>query len=68
MNELSLRELQVLRLAAEGLTIREIADRCGIREQTVKNHLKKVNVKLHVKNRTQAFRKQGWLVIPSDDA
>lgn len=42
----SSRELEVLRLLAEGLSNKGIASRLGIREQTVKNHLSRLMRKL----------------------
>ena len=52
--ELSRRELEVLQLAADGLTNREIAGRLVISEKTVKNHIANIFAKLHVNDRTQA--------------
>lgn len=45
------RETEVLRLVARAMTNREIADTLVISEQTVKNHLKNILHKLHLKNR-----------------
>jgi two-component system, NarL family, nitrate/nitrite response regulator NarL len=45
------REMQVLRLVGRAMTNREIAETLGISEQTVKNHLKNMVAKLHLKNR-----------------
>jgi DNA-binding NarL/FixJ family response regulator len=46
------REAEVLRLVARAISNREIGDRLGITEQTVKNHLKNILQKLRLKNRT----------------
>ncbi|NAZ77546.1 hypothetical protein GTQ99_19325, partial [Kineococcus sp. T13] len=46
-------ELQVARLAAEGLTNKEIADRVYLSHRTVSSHLYKVFPKLGVANRRQ---------------
>ncbi|MEQ9811916.1 MAG: LuxR C-terminal-related transcriptional regulator [Azospirillaceae bacterium] len=54
---LSERERQITGLVARGLTNREIGLALGIREQTVKTHLKNVFSKLSVRNRTQAAEK-----------
>ncbi len=45
------RETEVLRLVARAMTNREIADTLRISEQTIKNHLKSILQKLHLKNR-----------------
>ena len=47
------RERELLSLIREGLPNREIAERMGIGEQTVKNALAVLYQKLHVRNRTQ---------------
>jgi NarL family two-component system response regulator LiaR len=48
------RELEVLRLVAQGLTNQEIADTLFISEKTVGNHIGSILSKLHLANRTQA--------------
>ncbi len=61
------RELQVLRLAAEGLTNRGIGQRLGLRENTVKNYLRRVHEKLGVRSRTEAVMtaaRAGYPVLP----
>lgn len=50
------RERQVLVIAAEGLTAREIAVRLGVRERTVTTHLTRIYGKLGVGNRLAAIR------------
>ena len=52
--ELSERELEVLRLIANGLSNTAIADRLVISEKTVKSHVGNILNKLHVADRTQA--------------
>ena len=50
------RERQVLAVAAEGLTAREIATRLGVRERTVTTHLGSIYGKLGVGTRVAAIR------------
>ena len=52
--ELSLREVEVLRLLAQGESNREIGDRLALAEGTVKNYVSNILMKLHAANRTQA--------------
>lgn len=54
---LSARELEVLRLMAQGLSNQEIADRLFISVPTVKSHSSSLFVKLDVKRRTEAVHK-----------
>jgi DNA-binding NarL/FixJ family response regulator len=51
---LSDRELEVLRLLAEGRSNREIAAAVFLAEGTVKNHVSAVLTKLGARDRTQA--------------
>jgi DNA-binding NarL/FixJ family response regulator len=51
---LSPQQLRVLGLVAEGLLNKQIADRLGIQERTVKAHMSAVFERLGVRNRTQA--------------
>jgi two-component system response regulator DegU len=63
---LSSRELEVLRLIADGLRNRSVAERLGISEQTVKNQLTSILHKLGVNNRTTAVLyavRHGWLEL-----
>jgi NarL family two-component system response regulator LiaR len=48
------REVEVLRLVAQGLTNQDIADRLSISERTVRSHVSSFLEKLHLANRTQA--------------
>ena len=52
--QLTTREWQVLRLIVEGLANKQIAQRLGIGEKTVKTHVSRVLEKLGVSDRTQA--------------
>jgi two-component system, NarL family, nitrate/nitrite response regulator NarL len=53
LNLLSKRELEVVRCLAEGLTNREIADRLGLSQHTIKNYLFRVFDKLGVSSRLE---------------
>lgn len=53
-DELTARELDVLTALASGMSNRDIADRLGIAEKTVRLHLTHVFQKLGVADRTQA--------------
>ena len=52
--ELSDREMEVLRLIAEGQRNADIANELVISEKTVKNHVSNILSKLHLADRTQA--------------
>ncbi len=69
LEQLSEREVEVLKLAAAGLTNREIAQRLVLSPRTVQAHLGNIFGKLQVGSRTEAVRvalKEGWLKL--DDA
>lgn len=54
LEELSGREVQVLRLIAQGLTNREIGRQLSLSEHTIKGHVKEILAKLGVRNRVAA--------------
>lgn len=54
LGSLGLRERQILHLIAEGLTNRQIGERIGIAEKTVKNYVSSLLTKLGLERRTQA--------------
>jgi two-component system NarL family response regulator len=53
-DELTPKQLQALRLLAEGLERKQIAERMGIGEETVKSHLAEVRRKLGARTAAQA--------------
>jgi len=54
---LSPREREILELLAEGFPNKEIADRLGLTDGTVRWHLRHIYHKLHVRSRTEAALK-----------
>lgn len=63
-NPLTEREVEVLRLAAEGLPTRLIAKRLYLTEGTVRNHVSAVLRKTGARNRLEAIRRAeqaGWI-------
>ncbi|KQV77286.1 LuxR family transcriptional regulator [Nocardioides sp. Root122] len=67
VGELSPRETEVLRLVVEGLLNKQIAQRLGVTERTVKAHLTSVYQRIGVADRTQAalWAQRHGLVDPS---
>jgi DNA-binding NarL/FixJ family response regulator len=63
---LTLREIEVLELVAQGLSNKAIAVRLGISDQTVKFHVASIAGKLGAANRTDAVRRavrQGLITL-----
>lgn len=54
---LSAREIEVLRLMADGLSNQEIADVLFVSLNTTKTHISNIYLKLNVRRRTQAVQK-----------
>jgi DNA-binding NarL/FixJ family response regulator len=54
IEELTEREIEVLRLMSEGFANKEIASRMGISDHTVKFHISSILAKLSVSSRTEA--------------
>jgi len=62
-NVLSRRELQVVRLAVQGLTAAQIAEQLAIGERTVETHLANVYAKLGVKSKLDLVRRVAALSL-----
>ena len=66
VESLTERELDVLRLAAQGKTNRAIGSDLGISHRTVQGHLASIYGKLGVNSRTEAVTealRRGWIVV-----
>ncbi|MFQ5872434.1 MAG: response regulator [Dehalococcoidia bacterium] len=64
---LSARETQVLELAAAGMGNKEIANRLGVTQTTIKNHMTSILRKLDANDRTHAVTialRKGWISNP----
>ena len=57
LEQLTARELEILKELAEGYRYKEIAGRCKITIDTVRMHLRHIYAKLHVQSRTEAVVK-----------
>jgi two-component system NarL family response regulator len=55
VDDLTPREMEVLKLIADGLSNKEIAEALVLSEKTVKNHINNIFSKLHVFDRSQAI-------------
>jgi DNA-binding NarL/FixJ family response regulator len=54
MDSLTVREIDVLKLVAQGLTNQRTAKRLGLKEDTIKSHMKTILSKLGAHDRTHA--------------
>ncbi len=66
LESLSARELDVLRLLAEGLVNKEIADRLSLSAPTVATYIRRIYGKLHVRSRAAAIGRFSSLVRGKD--
>jgi ATP/maltotriose-dependent transcriptional regulator MalT len=67
----SRREMEILLLAARGLSNRQIASRVDVAESTVKRHLANLYPKMGVSSRGEAVRmalENEWFTIPEIEA
>jgi NarL family two-component system response regulator LiaR len=66
LDQLTERELEVLKLAAKGMSNREIARHLGLSIRTVQAHLSTVFSKMQVGSRTEAVvqaLQKGWIIL-----
>jgi len=70
LEELTVRELEMLRYVARGLSNAEIAKEAYVSETTVKTHIAHILMKLHLRDRVQAvvFAYENGVVAPGDGA
>ena len=52
--EMSQRQLEILNLVAKGFSNKEIADILGVSLETIKDHVKKILLKMGATSRTEA--------------
>jgi len=68
VDDLSLRELEILKVVAEGNSNKIVGDRLNISEETVKGHMKNILMKLNANDRTHAVMialKRGYFDVRS---
>lgn len=67
IDDLTEREIEILRLVAQGNSNKTVGDRLSITEETVKSHMKNVIGKLRASGRTHAVQiamQRGFLALP----
>lgn len=70
MQELSLRQLEVLQLRAEGLTNKQCAEVLGIGMESVKTHVCRILLRLSARSMTEAVHAGHslGLIVPRKDS
>ena len=59
---LNARQIEVLRLIADGLTYKEVGARLFLSERTIKYHMSEIMNRLHLENRAQVLAFAGQIV------
>ena len=54
--KLTKREIEILKLVAQGLTYQEVADKLGNKRSTIGNQMRTIILKLGVRNQMQAVK------------
>jgi two-component system NarL family response regulator len=60
---LTVRQAEVLRLVAEGLTYKEVGQRLALSERTVRYHMSEIMARLHLEHRSQVIAYAGKLSL-----
>jgi DNA-binding NarL/FixJ family response regulator len=66
VNPLTEREIEVLKMAARGVSNKDIADQLYLSNRTIQTHLSNISKKLSVGSRTEAILyglKRGWFIM-----
>jgi two-component system NarL family response regulator len=63
---LTQRQVEVLRLVAQGLTYREVGERLSLSERTIRFHMTEIISRLHLQNRNQVLAYAGKLGLKPD--
>ena len=66
-NGITVRQTEVLRLVAQGLTYREVGEQLSLSERTVRFHMTEIISRLHLQNRNQVLAYAGKLGLKPDD-
>ena len=66
--DLTPRQIEILRLRAQGRLAKEVAGELGLSEVTVKNHATRAYERLNVETAIEAFLVLGWLRVPEEAA
>ena len=65
--ELTARQTDVLRLVAGGLTYKEVGDKLGLSERTVRYHMAEIMQALHLEHRSQVIAYAGQIGLDCSD-